>query len=216
VLITVWSVKGGSGCSVVCALLALDRAREEPVLLVDFDDDLAAILGAPPPEGPALADLVRLGVQIDAEAIAELAVEAAPGVHLIRAGRPGDRAAELAEMLSALPRTCIVDLGRLRGDAVSGRSERTALAARADSSLLVTRLCYLALRRSGELPVAPNGVVVLTEPGRALTVDCVEPAVGAPVLASVAVDPSIARAVDAGLLARRLPRSLLRSFEALR
>ena len=38
----------------------------------------------------------------------------------------------------------------------------------------------------------------------------VERTVGAPVIAEVAVDPQVSRAVDAGLLTRRLPRSLAR------
>jgi hypothetical protein len=55
-------------------------------------------------------------------------------------------------------------------------------------------------------------VVLLAEPGRALTRADVEDCVGAPVVAEVAVDPQVARAVDAGLLATRLPRALAREL----
>ena len=52
----------------------------------------------------------------------------------------------------------------------------------------------------------PNGVIVVDEPGHALTVRDIERAIGAPVVAVMSFDPAIARAVDAGLLATRLPR----------
>jgi hypothetical protein len=55
-------------------------------------------------------------------------------------------------------------------------------------------------------------VVLLTEPGRSLSRHDVEDCIGAPVVAEVAVDPAVARAVDAGLLASRLPRGLEREL----
>ncbi len=79
------------------------------------------------------------------------------------------------------------------------------VAARSTHSLLVTRACYLALRRAADPPLRPSGVVLVTEPGRALDRTDVEQVVGAPVRAEVAFDPAVARAVDAGLLASRLP-----------
>jgi hypothetical protein len=51
----------------------------------------------------------------------------------------------------------------------------------------------------------PSGVVVVDEPGRALSERDIEAALGAPIVASVSLDPAIARAVDSGLLAARLP-----------
>lgn len=52
----------------------------------------------------------------------------------------------------------------------------------------------------------------MTEPGRALDRTDVETVVGAPVQAEVPLDPAVARAVDAGLLASRLPRGLERAL----
>jgi hypothetical protein len=54
--------------------------------------------------------------------------------------------------------------------------------------------------------------VLLAEPGRALDATDVESVIGAPVVAQVSVDPAVARAVDAGLLASRLPRGLERAL----
>ena len=93
-----------------------------------------------------------------------------------------------------------------------GPAAAAALAGVANRSLLVTRPCYLALRRAVHLPLRPSGIVLITEPGRALTRGDVEEIVGVSVLAEVSLDPAVARAVDSGLLASRLPRTLERAL----
>jgi hypothetical protein len=55
-------------------------------------------------------------------------------------------------------------------------------------------------------------VVVVREPGQVLSNADVEQVVGAPVVTEVACDPAVARAVDAGLLAGGMPRSLSRAL----
>jgi hypothetical protein len=75
-------------------------------------------------------------------------------------------------------------------------------------NILVTRHCYLALRRTVALHLPIDGIVTIHEPGRALSDRDVEGAVGAPVIASLPWDPMVARAIDAGLLATRPPASL--------
>ena len=53
VLVTCWSVKGGSGTTVVAAALALSLARrDEGALLVDLAGDVPAALGCPEPTLP--------------------------------------------------------------------------------------------------------------------------------------------------------------------
>lgn len=75
--------------------------------------------------------------------------------------------------------------------------------------VLVIRPCYVALKRALRSEVTPYGVVVVTEPGRALDVRDVSEVLGLEVLATIAHDPAVARAVDAGLLASRTPHSLV-------
>lgn len=94
-------------------------------------------------------------------------------------------------------------VGPYRGDATVVMSSHTDVPGA--RNLLVTRLDYLALRRAVNLPQAPDGIIVVEEPGRALHVVDAERAIGAPVIAVVAWDPAIARAVDAGLLGTRHP-----------
>ena len=111
----------------------------------------------------------------------------------------------LAELLAADERLVVVDLGL--ASPVSGSAFR-AIGGVARRSTLVTRLCYLALARAMEQPV-PDDVIVVAEPDRALRVSDVEAALRVPV-ATIRWDPAVARAVDSGLLTRRLPRALHR------
>lgn len=82
---------------------------------------------------------------------------------------------------------------------------------------LVTRPCYLALRRAMTTTsmIRPDGLVVITEPGRALSVEDVAGVLETPVRAVIPQDPAVARAIDAGLLASRLPRTLARPLGAV-
>jgi hypothetical protein len=215
VLVTCWSVKGGSGTSVVAASLAVVAARRQPSLLVDLAGDSAAILGLAEPASGVWAWLGSTSAP--AAALARLEIEAAPGLRLLPAGPParvddGERGALFAALLGADTRPVIVDAGRLHGGAGTAEGVRTTLAGAASVSLLVLRPCYLALRRAVAAPVRPSGVVLVTEPGRALGRSDVEQVLGVPVRAEIAIDASVARAVDAGLLSTRLPRGLERAL----
>ncbi len=79
----------------------------------------------------------------------------------------------------------------------------------------MTRPCYLSLRRAVRSAARPTGVILVDEPGRGLGPRDIEHAIGAPVEAVVSIDPSVARAVDAGLLATRLPRVMTRALRAV-
>ncbi|MDY7104010.1 MAG: hypothetical protein S0880_22730 [Actinomycetota bacterium] len=212
-----WSVKGGSGASVVAAGLALSLARGSATgaLLVDCDGDAPAVLGVAEPEGPGLAGWTA-GAQ-GAAALSRLEQPAGSGLAVLpRGDGPLDasRADELLDALTGQPRPVVVDAGLLAANGDADHELARCLAAGATHSLLVTRPCYLALRRVAAAPIRPSGVVLVTEDGRSLRAADVEAVVEAPVVAEVPQDASIARAVDAGLLARRLPRSLERSLRS--
>ena len=57
-MIVCWSVKGGSGTTVVASTLALMRAAESQrgALLVDLAGDVPAVLGLAEPSGPGISD----------------------------------------------------------------------------------------------------------------------------------------------------------------
>lgn len=198
-----WAVKGGSGTTVVAASLALLLARHGPATLVDLAGDAAAALGVPASEGPGVAEWLR-SANAGPEALGRLAHPVHEGLGLISPGHlqlgAGDRWSALGAALTTFG-DVVVDAGT--GDPPQ------ALVDVAAHALLVIRPCYLALRRAAQAAIRPTGVVLVTEPGRALRGVDVEQAIGAPIVATVAVDPAVARAVDAGLLAARLPRPLL-------
>jgi MinD-like ATPase involved in chromosome partitioning or flagellar assembly len=210
-LIACWSPKGGSGTTVVAASLALLLARRDPLgaLLVDVAGDAPAALGLAEPDGPGVAGWLAAGATVPADALARLEVPGAAGLAMLPRGRGSlreDRADVLASLLQADARPVVADCGQAT-DGVA-----LALAGGATRSILVTRPCFLALRRALACPLRPSEVVLLCEPGRSLSRVDVEDCLGVPVVAEVAVDPAVARAVDAGLLAARLPRRLAREL----
>lgn len=205
-LVSCWAVKGGVGTTVVAVSMALGAADPaRPALLVDLAGDGPGCLGVAEPGSPGVAEWLGAGGAAP-DALARLEVPVTHGLHLLHRGAgplaPG-RATLLVHLLASMGRTVVVDCGRIDDSATGHR-----FAAEADRSVLVTRLCMLALRRAAVAPVRPSGIVVVREPGRALSSKDVEEAVGAPVLADVTIDASMARAVDAGLAVARLPRGV--------
>jgi MinD superfamily P-loop ATPase len=214
--VSCWSAKGGSGTTVVAIALATMRGRvsEHGALLVDLAGDCPSAMGLPEPTGPGIWDWLEAGDEVPVDALGRLEVEVSDQVSLLTSGRGAidgvARAGGLLDALGADPRDVVIDLGRVVG-ATGLVSEVAATIARGtDQSLLVTRPCFLSLRRALASPVRPTGIVLVSEEGRALGRREVEDIVGVPVVAEVPVDASVARAVDAGTLAMRMPRGLER------
>lgn len=203
-LFVCWSSKGGSGTTVVSAALALVTARPHASLLVDLHGDVPAALGMAEPSGPGVGDWLASPVA-DTAALLGLTVPVCEGLDLLPAGCPAhtvtdDRWSALAEALRCVDHHVVVDAGT--------GAPPVALLERGARSLLVIRPCYLSIRSTLPVTARVDGVVLVVEPGRALGRRDVEHAIGAPVVAEVPYDPAVGRAVDAGLLSTRLPRSL--------
>jgi hypothetical protein len=213
-IITCWSLKGGSGTTVVAAGIALAAPKG---VLVDLAGELPAALGIAEPAGQGLAEwlasdaapaaITELAVDVDVDRQISVVPRGAGDLH----GAP-ERWTELAAWMAGDHRTFVVDAGTgvpptaLRADAHDGGVR----------DLLVTRPCYLSLRRIGRHAARPSGVVLLAERHRSLGARDVAHCVGAPIVAQVPIDPAIARAVDAGLLAGRVPSSLTKPLCAVR
>ena len=215
-LVTGWSVKGGVGTTVVAASLAVLLSRRHPAgaLLVDADGDLPSVLGLPRPDGPGLAELTTTTPDAPADRLARLEIPVDDHLSLVPRGEGDLDPAALPAVAEALlldARPVVVDAGLL------GRpgDDRRTLAGAATTSVLVLRPCYLALRRALDAPVRPTGTVVVDEPGRSLDAADVHDVLGVPVLARLRWDPAVARAVDAGVLAQRLPRHLARHLASV-
>ena len=236
---TFWSVKGGSGVTVTAALYAAALARRHgATTLVDLCGDQPAALGLPEPQGAGWHDWLATP-DGSAEALDRLLLSAGdrltllpvgthpPTADRVSAGRapgPADRVPGLVAALSELGHV-VVDAGvidptargaadGLLGGAVELRGELFAQLAGAGRTTLVLRPCYLTLRRAMKVAAHVDDIVVVSEPERALGARDVARLLGARVLADVAVDPAVARSVDAGTLLRRRHRSIHRSLEA--
>jgi hypothetical protein len=223
VLLALWSPKGGSGTSVFAAACSLALAREYPspgARLADLAGDQPAIfgLGADPELG--LADWLGAGPEAPADALDRLVVEVAPGVALLPRGGSGkvlapvaaaEAGAALAVVLGDAPMPTIVDCG------AAAEPATRAVVEVAHVAVVVVRGCYLALRRAVRSPALARtaGAVLLEETGRSLSAREVSEVLDLPVLARVPVRPSVARAVDAGVLALRIPNELARPAAAL-
>jgi hypothetical protein len=70
------------------------------------------------------------------------------------------------------------------------------------------------LRRAARIATRPTGVILIDEPGRALSSDDIAASLGVPVVATILADPKIARAIDAGLIVSRLPHACLLELRA--
>jgi hypothetical protein len=213
-IVICWSVKGGSGTSVVAAGLAVAWATDRPVLAVDLAGDLPAVLGLEPPTGPGVADWLHAGSGVGAAALHALAVDAGPNLRVLHrggrgaapdetAGDVGDgRWAAFTDAMTAAGTDVVIDAGL----APLPRE----LAGGPHPSLVVIRPCFLALRRASAVADVPTGAVVINEPGRSLGRRDVERVLGVRTAAEIRIDPAVARAVDSGLLVSRLPATLAR------
>ncbi len=226
-LIALWSAKGGSGTSVFTAACALVLAREgrdtghaPGARVADLAGDLPAVFGVGAEPTLGVADWLAAGPAAPTDALDRLLVEVTPGVGLLPRGgaelaagavAAAEAGAALAVALRESPVPTLVDCGT-----ASDPASRAVIEV-ADVAVVVLRGCYLALRRAVHGPVlaSTTAAVLLEEPGRTLSARDVAQVFDLPVLARVPVKSIIARSVDAGVLATRLPESLARSANDL-
>ena len=182
---TFYSAKGGAGCTTVAIAYALTREAGERVLLIDQS-----------PQGD-MDGALGLSPSVNGERRT-----VSGDVAMWRSTGTDYTAGFDTYGIEGVYDHVVIDCGNHRPDSAAVRT------------VLVTRPCYLHLRAAvgGN---APAGIVVVREAGRALGDSDVRYAVGAPILAIVDIDPAVARAIDAGLLAARLPRSLATPITAM-
>lgn len=200
-----WSPKGGSGVTVTAAALALHHARRVDTLLVDLAGDLAPTLGVDA-TAPGTGDWLGRS-EAPPEALRSLELTVTDRLRLLPAGSAAavevepQRVALLLDLCSLAADVVVVDAGRMAVEPDWWPPPAT--------SVVVVRNCYLGLRRLALLPLRPRSVIVIEEDGRALNRRDVA-GISARPPTIVTWDPAVARAVDAGLLVDRLPRSLQR------
>ena len=190
------SPKGGSGTTVTAASFALaTAARHGKAMFIDMCGDARAVLGLADTDQPGLNDWLGESHAAGADALISLGTAIENGLLVVHpgarfvAGAP--RWDALVQAVSSWDFPVIVDAGT--------HYVPDELRAVATDNWLVTRSCYLSLRRATRMP-RPTAAIVLREQGRALTVRDVESVLNVPVVATIACDPSVSRAVDAGVL----------------
>lgn len=204
------SPKGGSGTTTVAAAHALACARQHGrSVLIDLCGDAPAALGMQEPDSPGINDWLAESQSAGPQEL--IALGSAQGAVLVV--HRGSRFVQGAPRWDALVAAAVgwdfpvvIDAGT--------HFIPDELRSAADRVLMVTRQCYLALRRATRLP-RPTGIVLVKEEGRVLTAHDVESVLGVSVVATVPVDPSIARAVDAGVLPVRHEDLLSRRLEPI-
>ncbi len=230
-IIWYWSVKGGSGTSVVAATTALRLAasdNDHETTLVDLTGDQPAVLGASSSsrraEPAGLSDWITAGDAVAADAIGRLLEDIVSGMRLLRRGtNPIDPASDRKRLLMALEMLArngpvVVDAGmdehRLRDDVVNhfGVNHLGNAANPVCVPICVMRPCFLAIDKARQLGDRLDNVILVAEPGRALGASDISSAVGASHCETIAWDPKIARSVDAGTMVSLLPLAL-RRFE---
>ena len=235
---TLWSVKGGAGVTVTAGLLAVRLAKTRPqgVILVDLEGDMPSLLGVSCGVAAGVADWIRTPTA-DTTDLADMVEQVGANLWLLRRGdgplgprvRPNETATRRIDEFSAAlseiaaGRSTVIDAGNLHrhdsartlpGVEPPSVAVRERIVKNSQRSFLVTRNCLLGLRRVVERPVRPDGVILLQEPGRALAAAEVEDVAGVAVVANINVEPAVARAVDAGLLAGTLPLAKAQQLDA--
>lgn len=192
------SAKGGNCTTTTAAAWSLLHAADgDHVCIVDLCGDQPAVLGAAEPVGPGVHDWLGEHSNANVGQFWAMATHVTAEVSVIHRGAPhvdgAPRWDDLAHVLRAAPCTVVIDAGvgfvppALRDIA---------------TTVLVTRPCYLSLRRA-TFSVRPDHLMVLKEDGRALTVRDVEHVLGMSNSTVVPWSSHISRAVDAGLLPSR-------------
>jgi Fe2+ transport system protein FeoA len=222
VLYPLWTAKPGSGCTTIALALAVELSRRgSEVLLVDLDGDLhgaAALPRSTDAGADGLTDWLAAG-SAGPEALRLLEVAVTPRLSLLPRGTavdwPRGRDVVAHRLICNDARAVVVDVGTVTERPDSAMQVLRRRVAGSDPSLLVTRSCYLALRRAEAVDLTPTGVVLVREAGRSLDRAEVARHIGAPVVARIDHDAAVARALDAGLLARRPPRPLARQVRRM-
>lgn len=194
-----YSPKGGNCTTVTAAARAIVSAaahrRESPTVIVDLGGDMPAVLGINEPDSPGVNEWLSEQCRLTAHDLVAAAAPVAPGLSLVHRGSPfvegRPRWGELAALLGTHDIVLDAGTGWLPPEVTAAARE----------TVLVTRPCYMSLRRAVRLP-RPTHVYAVDEPHRALGVDDVGHVLGvAPV--RIPWDTAISRAVDAGLLVQR-------------
>jgi hypothetical protein len=215
VIVAGWSVKGGSGTTVVSTALACELFNGSGAsrgVLLDLSGDASALLGRSSQPRAGLCDWLLADPSVGADALDHLLDSGSPQV--LRDGEGRGTLAATAPLIERLQnglRWLDQQCGGLMidvGSATDWLAE--AMCAEADISVLVLRPCSLSVRAAAQSNRSVAGMVLVGESSRSLMPRDIEGLLGVPALAHIRHSPSIAQCVDAGRFGRATPRELRR------
>jgi CobQ/CobB/MinD/ParA nucleotide binding domain len=205
-IITMHATKGGQGVTTITAALGILHAQAgHRTLLIDTGGDLPAILGHRDAAVAGLSDyLIDPNITLE-----DITVNIRENLEIVTRGTGPTAFTTYTYGLITGGLGAYDMVIADAGTSADGWNQH------ADRNVIVTRPCYLAIRRAIHLPTRPTEVVFMAEPGRALSAHDIEAVLGVPVTATVPVDIDTARIIDAGILGSRMPRHLARALAPL-
>lgn len=188
--IVLTGARGGQGTSTVAVALSILAAGQGPTQLVPDDPRAtAALMG------------VALALDDDWVEVAPNLTMATNSHHVVLTGHPT---------------TTVIDGGRIPNGPFDDDTPPPAMDG-LERYAVLRGPCYVALSSLLTTGRHFDGVILLAEPGRALSDRDVTDVLGIPVVAAIAIEPAIARSIDAGLLLSGLHRhsARFRSLDVL-
>ncbi len=215
-----WSVKGGSGTTVMCAALAAVWSRSVPTVLVDLCGDAPALFGRSTAPKRGLLDWSHAHSSVGPRSLADLidasTVRGTPDLLCLgeaqQSAASGGRAPATKDQLSRLEEgvlwlaqaydRVVIDAG----SAVDAHAN--AVVDLSTVGLLMMRPCTITIRAALQSRRAVMGAVLNGSGGGTLRAHDVEALLGVPVFGHVPSVRAIPAAVDAGTFGNRIPRQL--------
>lgn len=223
-LFSVFSPKGGTGCSVSAALVAHSLSRFSQTTLIDgCGGDLHAIVNpdqvprycfeqwceSPHPTSESLSKIAiehtsRISLVTSRYALSDLHLEQPQ--HVVSKERQNT----IVSSLSGVPGNCVVDLG-VRHDSLSNELIRAS-----DIAIVVLRKCYLSLQGAvrNTSAYSVDACVVVSEPGRTISTKDIAETLSIKNIIECEARRDFARSIDAGVLLDRTLPNLLSPFQA--
>lgn len=189
--IVLTGARGGQGTSTIAATLAVLAAGHGPTQLV-------------PDDPRSTAALMGVAVALDEEW-----VEVCPNLTMATNGHH--------VVLTGHPATTVIDGGRIPNGPFDEDTTPPVAIDGLERYAVLRGPCYVAISSLLATGRRFDGVILLTEPGRALSERDVTDVLGTPVVATIPIEAAIARSIDAGLLLSSLHRhgARFRSLGAL-
>lgn len=227
-LVSIFSPKGGSGCSTSTCLIAKSLASHMPnieVFLIDgHNGDLDSIVGIETESeygfvqwlesaNPTVTNLDRISNSVfeNLSFVKFSSVKRDAYSNIIEIESADvEKFEKITTALSGEENICVVDLGT-RVDAISN-----SIVAASDLVIMVMKGCYVGLNRATAHPYSQyvDAAIVIEEQGRSIGSRQISEVLKINCIIEIDARRDFARAIDAGVLIFRTPKNMLCAIDA--